>query len=156
MLKQLTSLSLQGESRYATDEELSFLTDYLESLDHRISAYEKIRDAEEEIIDQVELEMLSKNDNIFLKGDKDISPICKRDRTMTMRHTATAILLNDLERLREGLLLWQQTIVITAFKDEHLIGLAYQITPEVLKKHLDSEEMSLLTPALNLIQSTLR
>ena len=46
MLSQLKNLGLETDGRYATDAELAFLKAYLQSARQRISAYEKIRDAE--------------------------------------------------------------------------------------------------------------
>jgi len=42
MLKQLSRLSNETEGRYASTVELQFIKDYVNSVDTRISAYEKI------------------------------------------------------------------------------------------------------------------
>lgn len=154
MLKQLTNLTIEADGRYATEEELQFIKDYLSSVEQRISAYEKIRDAEAEIIEQVKAKMRSVDPHIFLKGNKDVTEICRRDTSMTLRHSAAAMLINDLDRLREGLLLWQKTIV-HAFKNEHVSEITYQVMSEVIKDYLTPEEASLLIPALQLDQSLL-
>ena len=50
MLNQLSRLSVEADGRYATTEELQFLKDYIQSLDLRLSAYEKISAAQTEIV----------------------------------------------------------------------------------------------------------
>ena len=50
MLSQLARLTVEADGRYATSEELQFLKDYIESLDSRVSAYQKIQAAEAEVL----------------------------------------------------------------------------------------------------------
>ena len=57
MLNQLSRLSVEADGRYATSEELQFLKDYIQSLDLRLSAYEKISAAQTEIVDLVETQV---------------------------------------------------------------------------------------------------
>ncbi|RMF23527.1 MAG: allophycocyanin, partial [Cyanobacteria bacterium J083] len=56
MLSQLSQLSIEADGRYATEAELQFLKDYINSSQTRISTYEKIRDHAEVIINQVQAE----------------------------------------------------------------------------------------------------
>ena len=44
MFKQLTRLSIDADGRYATDDELKFLDDYLATVETRVSTYETIRE----------------------------------------------------------------------------------------------------------------
>ena len=154
MLKQLSHLNVEADGRYATDRELQFLKNFFQSVEQRISAYEKIRDAEEEIMDQVETKMRSKDPNLFLKGSQDLTAVCKRDRKITLRYSAAAMLIDDLDRLREGYLLWQRTIMC-AFKDERPTQVHYQVLPEIIKQYLTAEEAELMMPVLQLNQSIL-
>jgi len=154
MLKQLVRLNIEADGRYATEQELKFLKDYLESAEERISAYQKIRDAEEEIMEQVEAKMRATDPELFLRGSQDLTAVCKRDRKHTLRCSAAAMLINDLDRLRENFLLWQRTIV-HAFKDERPTQVHYEVLPEVIKQHLTPEEAKLMMPVLQLDQSIL-
>ncbi len=154
MLNQLTRLSVDTEGRYATGEELQFLKDYLASKDSRISAYEKIRDAEDEIMDELETQARSINPTVFLKGEKDVSQVCRRDRRHLLKCSATAMLIDDLDRLRDGLLLWQSTIM-RAMQDEPASQVIGRVLPGVIKQYLTSEEADLMMPALRLNQTLL-
>lgn len=154
MLSQLKRLSIDADGRYATDEDLNFLKSYLQSARHRISAYEKIRDAEVAIMDQADATLMEIDPQVFHKGSKDYRETCHRDRKNTLRYAATTMLFNDLDRLRDGLLLWQRTIV-HAVKDEHASSLTWRKMPEILRDHLTAEEADLMMPALHLNQALL-
>ena len=54
MLNQLERLSVEAEGRFATPEELKLLKDYFPTVNLRMSAYQKIRDREDEIIEMIE------------------------------------------------------------------------------------------------------
>lgn len=43
MLTQFSNLSVNTDGRYATDSELEFINDYLESMAMRVQTYEKIQ-----------------------------------------------------------------------------------------------------------------
>ena len=53
MLSQLQTLVREVDGRYATDTELLFLQNYLQTARLRFSAYQKIQRAEKDIIRQV-------------------------------------------------------------------------------------------------------
>ncbi|MGB5637018.1 MAG: allophycocyanin [Waterburya sp.] len=154
MLKQLARLSVEADGRYATDQELQFLKNYLQSVDQRIISYEKIRDAEEKILHRLEAEKRMLDKNLFQMGSRDITQICRRDMTMMLRCSAAAMLVDDLDCLREGLLLWYQTIV-QAFSYQGYAKINYKILQEVVKMYLDPEEVELIMPALQLNHSLL-
>ncbi len=155
MLSQLKRLSIEADGCYATKEELTFLNSYFDSVRQRISAYEKIRDAEEVIMDQTEARLKAVDPQVFHNGTQDCSEICRRDRKNTLRHSAAAMLFNDLDRLRDGLLVWQGTIV-RAIEGEYASTLTWQEMPEVLREHLTAEEADLMMPALHMNQALLK
>lgn len=155
MLSQLKRLSLEADGRYATDAELAFLKSYGQTVRQRISGYEKIRDAEDTIMDAAEAQLMEIDSQVFHQGAQDFTDTCRRDRKNTLRHASAAMLFNDLDRLRDGLLLWQQTIV-RAIKAEQPSTITWQEIPGVLREHLSAEEMDLMMPALHLTQALLR
>jgi len=154
MLRQLEKLSLEADGRYATAAELQFLKNYLAAADERISAYEKIRDAEEAIIEQVDKQLRAQNPHIFRKGNQDYAAVCQRDRRSVLRLAAAAMLFADLDALRDGFLLWYRTI-IKAFKDEKAAQATYQVLPMTVNQVLGSEAAPLMKPVLALTQSIL-
>ncbi|NJK41540.1 MAG: allophycocyanin [Acaryochloridaceae cyanobacterium SU_2_1] len=154
MLTQLKQLSIEAEGRFATASELAFLTEYLASAPKRLSAYEKIHAAQEQIMDEIEADLTAIDAQAFMKGSRDVSEICRRDRKDTLRYTAAAMLFNDLSYLRDGLLLWQRTIV-HAVQDQKASALTWREMPEVLRRHLTPEEADLIMPALQVNQALL-
>lgn len=154
MLNQLNRLAIETDGRYASVSELKFVKDYLASIDLRISAYEKIRDAEDQIVDHIETQLKSHNPKFFQKGKQDYSDICRRDRKSVLRLSTTAMLFADLDSLRDGFLLWYRTI-IKAFKDEKAAQVTYKLLPAVVTKVLTPEENKLIEPTLELSRSIL-
>lgn len=149
MFKQLTRLTIDTDGRYATDSELQFLQDYLASAEERITMYEKLREHEEQIIYRWEAAKRGAKEDVFHMGERDVTEICRRDMTNVFRCSATAVLFNDLDRLREGLLIWYQTIV-RAYNYTQYAKVSYLIIQETIKEFLNEAEVALLMPALKL------
>ncbi len=155
MLKQLARLSVEADGRYAMASELQFLKDCFQSVEKRISVYEKIRDAEEEIIPRMEAKKRAEDATLFRLGERDVAERCQRDLKRGLRYAATATLFNDLDYLRENPLLWYRTIVC-AFGFEREMGITYQLLQNLVKEYLTPEETELLMPALQLYRTLLK
>ncbi|ELS00377.1 Phycobilisome protein [Xenococcus sp. PCC 7305] len=154
MLKQLDRLNVEADSRYASEQELQFLKIYLGSVDQRISAYKKICDSEDKILDQTKAQLDAKNPNLFNSGSKDHSEIWRRDISIVLRCSAAAMLINDLDYLRENLLLWHRTIV-NANKMVHISRATYEVLPGIIKQFLTPDEAELMMPIIQLDKSIL-
>lgn len=154
MLKQLESLSLTAEGRYATAQELQFLHDYLSTVDLRMSVYQKIRDVEDEIIEQLQNKMRKIKPGIFQTKSGDVSAVCQRDIKVILRNAIAAMLIDDLDRLRENILLWQR-IIIKVFQERHIATMVHTTMPEIIEQFLTPEEFALIKPVLQLNQAIL-
>jgi hypothetical protein len=154
MFKQLTRLSIDADGRYASDQELQFLQDFLDTAETRVSAYEKVRDNEEQIIHRWEAQKRGLRQDTFHMGDRDVTEICRRDMTNVFRCSITAILFGDLDRLREGLLIWYQTIV-RAYNYTDYAKISYKVIQETITEFLEPDEVALLLPALKLDHTVL-
>jgi hypothetical protein len=154
MLNQLDRLCLEVEGRYATAQELQTLKDYFPTINPRMSAYQKLRDGEDEIIARLEMRMREKQPNIFLVGTNDVTAMYQRDTKTLLRITLASMLIEDLDRLRENLLLWHQTIV-KAFKFGHVSALAHNTMPEIIQQLLTPEEYAVIKPIFILNQTVL-
>ena len=144
MLRQLADLTLEADARYAEDYELQFLEEYCDSLEVRISAYTKIRTLADEIIEQVKIVKQERHDDF-----EDYYSTCKRDLTRLLLYSASAILFDDLDRMRENALLWFQTIA-RAFNYEDDNVDTYGILLEVMKQFLSKEELEYALPVFEL------
>lgn len=154
MLSQLARLSTEADGRYATAEELQFLKDYFQSLNHRMSAYKKLQASEKEIIRQVEAQMQSIDPSLFRRGAQDVTEKCRGDIVQVLRHSAAALLINDTERLRDRLLLWLQNI-LGAVQVRNTATVTYDVMKKVLKQYLTAEEASLFFPILDMNRTLL-
>jgi hypothetical protein len=154
MLTQLSRLSIDADGRYATAEELQFLKDYLQTTDQRIQTYKSVRDNEAFLIEDLQVQVKAVSGSLLLKGSKDVSSLFKRDQKHMLRVAAAAMLFNDLDFLREGLLLWHRTIV-KAFGVEQPAQVGCQAWPGVFAKFLSQDEYKFMSPAIGLIRAIL-
>ncbi len=159
MLKQLARLSVEADGRYATASELQFLKDYLKTADLRVSAYKKVQGAVGKIIDQVEAKSKSIAPNafstkVFHSDEKNCTDMFRRDTTMILELSAAAMLIDDLDRLREGFLVWHRTILY-AINVEYCTQVMCQVLPDVVKEYLTPEEADLMMPALGTSKAVL-
>lgn len=144
MLKQFADLTIEADGRYAEDYELKFLEDYLESQDIRMSAYIKIRDNADAIVEAVRVGKNKRNPEF-----KDYYSTCKRDFIDLIRYSAAALLFDDLERLRTNMLLWFQTIAKSwTFEDDN--NDTYDVLLQVIPQFLTPEEAKLALPIFEL------
>ena len=154
MLKQLYRLSVEVDGRYATANELKFLKDYLDSIPDRVAIYEKVSKAEAEIIDTWEDERRHYPEDLFHMGDYDMSDICRRDANDLLRCATVAMLFDEMDRLKEGMLIWYETIV-KAFSYKWYAGIDYRLMQDVIKLFLDEKEAAVMVPIFQLEQSVL-
>jgi hypothetical protein len=155
MLTQLARLSIEADGRYATANELQFLKDYFETVETRISVYEKIRNNEEKIMHRMEVAKKAADPTLFRLADKDVTERCQSDLHRGLRYAVTAVLFNDLDYLRENPLLWYRTI-IHSFGFAREIGVTYQMFPDVVKDYLTEEELELMLPVFQVYRTVLR
>lgn len=154
MLSQLEKLSLGTDGRYATDDELQFLSDYVQLFNLRLQTYQTLQLAESAIVQQVEEKLRLLNPNFFQHGDEDISAKWRRDTVRVLRYSATAMLINDPETLQKRFLLWFQTIM-KAFSAQKSCDATYEVMQDVVKRHLAPVQANLFCPILELNRQTL-
>ncbi len=98
--------------------------------------------------------MDSQNPNLFKRGSRDLSSIWRRDVINVLRCSVAAMLIDDLDWLRDSLLLWHRTIV-NANKTQHISQATYKVMPEIMRQYLTPEELELIMPILQLDRSIL-
>lgn len=149
MLSKLQHLGIDVDKHYATDEELAFMTDYVQSFPLRLKTYIKIHELEQKIVEQVEMKIKSFDPNLFLYDREDITNKWKRDTFRVLRYTAIGLLIDDPDYLKDQFLYWFQTIM-QAFNAQRSCDTTYAVMQEVVKKMLDPEEADLVCPILEL------
>jgi hypothetical protein len=153
MLSQLERLTVDAEGRYATDNELRFLQTYLATARLRFRLYQKIQQLEVQIVREVLQRLQAEDPTLLQAGGQDLTAKWQRDTVRTLRHAAAALLVNDEDLFREGMLLWFQTIM-RSFRAERSCEATYRIMQAVVKRHFTVEEADLLCPILELSRAT--
>lgn len=147
MLSQIQRLTQDTEGRYATDEELRFLIEYARSYELRVQTYQKLQACETVILQQVQAKMRAIDPMLFRQGNEDLTNKWKRDTLRVLRYSATAMLINDPESMRERFLFWFQTIM-RAFNAQKSCGVTYTVMQDVIKQVLTANEANLILPIL--------
>ncbi|MGG6297111.1 phycobilisome protein [Leptolyngbya sp. AN02str] len=154
MLSQIKHLTSELDGRYATDSELQFIEDYTRSYTLRLETYQRLQEAESEIVQQVLARMKRLSPNLFYNGREDMTAKWKRDTLRVLRYSATAMLLSDPETLRERFLLWFQTIM-RAFGAQRSCEMTYQVMQQVVQQHLSADQAHVFCPVLELNRQVL-
>jgi hypothetical protein len=155
MLTHVQSLIQASDGRYATDPELIFFQAYLASAGTRLRAYQKIQQAEQSTSSPKSwTELKAQRPNTFQVSGEDLTAKWQRDTVRVLRYSATALLLDDAERFKETLLTWFQSIM-RAFKTEENCHLTYTAMQAIVPDHLNTEELKLYAPILELCRVVL-
>ncbi|NJN85821.1 MAG: phycobilisome protein [Leptolyngbyaceae cyanobacterium SL_7_1] len=154
MLSQLERLSFQVDGRYASDAELQFLVDYVQSFRLRVETYQRLRDLELTLVKETHTKMQAIDPTLFQIGNQDLVTKWKRDTISTLRYSAVAVLINDSETLQERFLDWFQTM-IRAFGAQRSCDVTYQVMQTVVKQHFSSAQADLICPILELNRRSL-
>ena len=154
MFVELERLSVEADSRYANDDELDFIYNYIQSFSIRNQTYLNLQVHESEIIDRVYTKLRSLDPNLLKNGSEDISEKWRRNTSKVLKYVALTVLINDSEYLKSQLLIWFQTIM-QAFNAERSCNATYDIMQQIVKQVLEPEEAALVSPILELNRSLL-
>ncbi|MBT9312918.1 globin family protein [Leptothoe kymatousa] len=147
MLSHIETLIREVDGRYATDNELLFMQNYLQTARLRFNAYQKIQKSERAIIQQVKQKLKATEPQLLRRGKADISAKWQRDTVRVLRFCAHAMLVADEEGLEESLLLWFQSIM-RAFKAQQSCDITYKTMQDVVRQYLTPQEAELFCPIL--------
>lgn len=149
MLKAFKDLANQTDGRYATDEELQFIHDYVKTYALRLNTYQKIQQVEQAFVDTAHQQITVVDPTLLRSGKQDLTAKWKRDTLRVLRYSAIALLLDDADIHRERFLYWFQTIM-RAFSAQRSCDVTYTIMQDVAKRQLAAREAELLCPILEL------
>ncbi len=147
MLSQMEKLSLRVDGRYATDEELKFLEDYVHSYTLRLQTYQKLQTLEATLVQQTQNKVATIDPQSFRGGQPEVVAKWKMDTVRVLRYSALALLLDDLDTLSDRFLFWFQTIM-RAFNTQKSCHVTYEVMQTVAKQHLSATQASLFCPIL--------
>ncbi|NJM48119.1 MAG: phycobilisome protein [Alkalinema sp. RU_4_3] len=154
MLSQMQRLSAEAEGRYATDEELRFLAEYLSSYELRLQTYQKLQQMEAGLLQKAYEKLVAQEPGMFRSGATDLTTKWKRDTVRILRFSVTALLINDLDSHQEKMLLWFQSIA-RAVNVQKSCNLTYTALQEIIRPHLTEPQANLFLPILEMNRRTL-
>lgn len=149
MLSQLRQLKLETEGRYATDAELDVLTEYVQSFQVRLQAYEALQAAEDEVVQEAMTTIATRHPDVFRQGGETLMSKWRTDTVRVWRYTAITVLMNDPTTFQERFLLWFQT-VMRSFGTQTSCDITYSVMQDVAARHLPAEALGLVSPVLEL------
>lgn len=154
MLTDIRALVQATDGRYASDDELLFLQRYGETAKLRIQTYQKIQTKEQQIVAEVLQRLNAEHPELLRWGGQDLTPKWQRDTVRVLRYGAAALLLDDIETLKEDMLVWFRSIM-GAFYTQDSCNQTYTAMQGVIIQHLTPEELRLFWPILELCRVTL-
>lgn len=149
MLSQIQALLQETEGRYATDAELQFLENYSKGFPARLRAYQNLRKQERALIQQAYNQLRQEHPGLFPAGQKEAVRKWQRDTVWVLRASGVAMLLDDVNSLRDRLMLWFQTIML-AFGVQKTCFLTYGTLKKLAPQLLGAEDGALLSEVMEL------
>ena len=144
----------QADGKYLGRKDVQVLLDYAQSVQLRIETYQAIKEQEAELMAMV-LEKVHAHPVYINRYINTENGKCLRDMTATLRYCSTAMLLNDEQFLREGYLIWLETI-IRSLKHKDLTLASMEALSEALAERLPQDQYKLMAPFMNTICDAFR
>ena len=150
MHPELETLLAEAENRYLKTEELSVLTQYVESLPQRMETYRCLRDNEVEILQTVA-------DRV--PGVLPDVPVEQMERSLKnmmlmLRYCSMSMLINDDSLVKERLIDWLSE-TMGMYESAELDKVLYKLLNQQLMKSLSSNQIKLIKSPLMLAQTQL-
>jgi Phycobilisome protein len=147
MISQFQALIEKSDGRYALDDELTFLSPYIDTYTLRLQTYQKVEAAEAQIVQQVLAKIKATEPTLLLRDNQDLTAKWKTDTIRVLRYSAAALLSDDLKTYQERFLLWFQS-VMRAFGVQRSCHITHDLMQEVVKQHLTPMQAALFCPIL--------
>jgi hypothetical protein len=147
MLKTRThSIFDAMDNRYPDLHETKLMTEYAQSLDHRLQAISALEQHEEAILQETLTRIFEKYPKVEMRIEGREKT--HRDLALILRYSAQAMLRDDVRFLEDKLLYWLATI-LHAFKfGDNCLHDSYVFLNEIVHKHLSESHYLLLKPCL--------
>lgn len=150
MHPHIEALFDDAESRYLKPEELNILSQYVESLPARLSAYRTLRDCEltvmQQVADQLQVELAQEKIEHLERALKNA--------LLTLRYCAMGMLLNDESFVQERLMGWFSG-TMRLYNSKAINTVLYRLLNQHLREVLGPQPMQVLAPYLTLAQTLL-
>lgn len=148
MHPQIEALFDEAENRYLKTEELNILSQYVDSLPARLTAYRTLRDRELDVMQQVADQLQIEHADAPIE---DLERAIK-NALLTLRYCAMGMLMNDESFVRNRLMSWLGG-TMRLYNNPTINKTLYRLIHERLSQVLGAASMNLLTPYLVLAQT---
>jgi Phycobilisome protein len=150
MHSQIKTMLDEAEQRYLKSEELSVISQYVDSLPERLDAYRHLRDQElnmmQSVADQLQIQMPQEKVEDLERSIKNA--------LLVLRTCGMGMLLNDESYIHNHLLNWLgQTMQV--YQTKSIDTTLYRLLNQQLTQILTPKQMALLKPMLLLSLNTL-
>lgn len=139
----------QAENAYLKPDELQQIGQYVASIADRISTYQAVRDRELDLIQQAADELCLDMPNLNVA----VLERTVKNGMLALRHCAMAMLLNDADPMQTRLLSWLKNSI--ELHKEGSDAAFFRLLKQQLSCSLNAQQMSLLEPFLNLVESVI-
>lgn len=153
MLVDIYELARETDTNYLANEELTKFEEFSHSFATRIAVYNKLKNAEGQILTELYRQVNYTYPNWFVFNGKDVSTRCKEEVQFAFRYAVQAILLGE-EWLQTNFLLWFQTI-IQSLKLQLVCEVIYQTLENLLKASLPEAEGKIICPIIHTVRKSL-
>jgi hypothetical protein len=147
MLSQMQRLTATAEGRYATDEELRFLPEYLRSYELRMQTYQQLQKSEAAILKHTFTAAIQQDPDRFPVAQPEYLKHCQQDVRQSLRYCAAAVLVNDLDVFRERYLLWLQTMMRALDKQTDNASI-YSAMQDAVRTILPAPQAAIVLPLI--------
>jgi hypothetical protein len=141
------------DGRYATEQELQELELVFQELTDRLRLYQKLLQAEDQILTELYKRVLAIDPHLFLLDGRNVSAQCQRDVRYTFHQSVQSMLLGETW-LQDNLLLWFQS-VIRSFKIQPRCELVYSTLERLLQSSLPPQESQFICPIIRRVKESL-
>lgn len=150
MHPQLESIFDEAENRYLHSEELTILSQYVNSLPERLETYRKLRDTELDIMQKVADRLQAEMPN----GEIAVLELSIKNALLLLRHCSMGMLVNDVGFVQNRLLNWiGQTARV--YNTQTVDARLYRLLNQQLAQVFTPKQLSLLQPVLSTAQAAL-
>jgi len=139
----------EAETRYLNTEELGIVSEYVQSIPHRLDIYRLLRDEEVNILQPV----VDKVQKQFSASESKRIERTTKNGILALRACAMAMLLNDENYVQERVQWLRQTQKNNSLED--IDRLFYGELEQQLKEVLGTDRMGLLDSVFNEVRSAL-
>ena len=147
MLTLIENVLDRADGSYIAPEDLQNLDRAIANWQQRRQTYDLIQAKENVILEQVmrQVQVASAELSAKLSGDRINK--CNHDMAVVLRYSATAMLLQDEELLKDRLLYWMQN-VMAALQKQRINDFLYKALLKSVRDNLPPENANLILPYL--------